>query len=106
MTTYPLQLNGIILSYTSSCTPTFRVFNSMEALERFVGRFTMNNHKSDDHWIDAVINGSVTVVDEAIRIEQDEEAPEVSEPRKHHGCEYGCTEHCLTEKPYEGGIER
>ena len=73
MTTYPLRLEGIVLAYTDGGTPVYRTFKSMEVLEHFVGRFFLNNHRSDSHWVDAIVENGMTVIDDSVRIEHDDE---------------------------------
>lgn len=77
---YPLKLEGIILSYTDGGSPVYRTFPRMDDLLRFVGRFTLNNHRSDSHWIDSVVEGSMLVTDDSVRIEHDEDTYTGAEP--------------------------
>lgn len=74
MTTYPLRLKGLVLSYVEGSDPRYRVFKSRKALELFVGKKRIEHGRSDEHWIDSIIEGSVLVVDDGIKIEYDEGA--------------------------------
>lgn len=76
----PITLEGHILIYTDSNNPSMRSFSTREALVKWVGEWHLRNGRSDDHWVDAVMEGKVTIIDESVKLySEDQNESERSE---------------------------
>lgn len=59
------------LLYVEDCISKLKVFDSLEALERFVGVFTLRHlNNTDDNWIDATIDGRPTSFGNLIKVDE------------------------------------
>lgn len=74
-----VKLKGYILCYTEDCTPRYRLFKSKTKLKLFVADLVLRlGTNNQDFWIDAIVNGSMMVTEEGVRIEYDDEDANLS----------------------------
>lgn len=83
---FPKKLSGIILIYTDGGNPSVRVFSKREDLVAWVGEWHLTWGRSDSHWVDGVVTGTLDLIDESIHLSyHDEQVEPVGEENESEG---------------------